>query len=127
MRKLVRFLQRRREIAAAYGAAFAKVPGVKLQALPEGREHAWHLFTIQVPAAKRRALYDHLHKHGVLANVHYIPVHTLPFYQRRGWKGKSFPVAEAYYAGALSLPMHAGLTDADIKRVVKAVEEGLAA
>lgn len=126
LKKLPRFLARRRALAKAYRKAFSSMPEVTLQELPEGREHAWHLFTIQVPAAKRRALYDHLHAHGILANVHYIPVHTLPYYRRAGWKGGSFPHAEAYYAGALSLPMHAGLTDADQKRVIKTVREGLA-
>lgn len=125
LKKLPRFLKKRREIARAYVAAFAADPRIKLQALPKDREHAWHLFTIQVPAARRRALYDFLHKCGVLVNVHYIPVHTLPFYRRRGWAGKTLPNAEVHYAGTLSLPMHAALTDADIRRVVKAVRDGL--
>lgn len=126
LKKLPRFLKRRRQIARAYTAAFAGDPRIKLQALPKDREHAWHLFTIQVPAARRRALYDFLHARGILANVHYIPVHALPFYRRRGWAGKSLPHAEAYYAGALSLPMHVALTDADVRRVVKTVRAGLA-
>ncbi len=126
LKKLPKFLARRRALAKAYRKAFASVPGVTLQALPAGREHAWHLFTIQVPAAKRRALYDFLHARGILANVHYIPVHTLPYYRRAGWKDASFPHAETFYAGSLSLPMHAGLTDADQRRVVAAVREGLA-
>lgn len=127
LKKLPRFLARRRALAKAYRKAFASVDGVTLQRLPPGREHAWHLFTIQVPAVKRRALYDLLHARGILANVHYIPVHTLPYYRRLGWKPGGFPRAEAYYAGALSLPMHAGLTDADQRRVIAAVREGLAA
>lgn len=126
LKKLPAFLKRRRAIAAAYRKAFARHPGILLQAQPEDRRNAWHLFTIQVPAGRRRALYDHLHARGVLANVHYIPVHRLPFYQRRGWAAKSLPNAEAYYAGALSLPMHAALTDADVRRVIKTVVEGLA-
>ena len=127
LKKLPRFLARRRALAKAYRKAFSSLEGVTLQRLPPGREHAWHLFTIQVPAAKRRALYDFLHAHGILANVHYIPVHSLPYYQRAGWKDVHFPRAEAYYAGALSLPMHAGLTDADQRRVIAAVREGLSA
>lgn len=127
LKKLPRFLARRRALAKAYRKAFSSLDGVKLQHLPPGREHAWHLFTIQVPAAKRRPLYDLLHARGILANVHYIPVHILPYYRRLGWKPGSFPRAEAYYAGALSLPMHAGLTDADQRRVIAAVREGLAA
>ena len=96
------------------------------RSVPAGRVHARHLFTIQVTPARRRPLYDFLHARGVLANVHYIPVHTLPYYRRRGWAGKRLPNAEAYYAGTLSLPMHAGLTDADVRRVIEAVRAGLA-
>lgn len=126
LKKLPKFLARRRALAKAYRKAFASVGDMTLQAMPAGREHAWHLFTIQVPAVKRRALYDFLHARGIQANVHYIPVHTLPYYQRAGWKGAHFPRAEAFYAGALSLPMHAGLTDADQRRVIACVREGLA-
>lgn len=125
LKKLPRFLKRRRRVAALYSAAFAGDARIRLQSLPTDRAHAWHLFTIQVPAARRRALYDFLHARGILVNVHYIPVHRLPFYRRRGWENRRLPNAEAYYAGALSLPMHAGLTDADVRRVVKAVREGL--
>ena len=125
LKKLPAFMKRRRRIAALYTDAFGGDARVKLQSFPADREHAWHLFTIQVPAKARRAVYDHLHKHGILANVHYIPVHRLPFYARRGWAKKRLPAAEAFYAGALSLPMHAALTDADARRVIAAVRQGL--
>lgn len=125
LKKLPRFLKRRRRVARLYAAAFAGEARIKLQAMPPDREHARHLFTIQVPAGRRRALYDFLHARAILANVHYIPLHRLPFYRRRGWANKRLPAAEAYYAGALSLPMHAALTDADARRVIAAVREGL--
>lgn len=125
LKKLPSFLRRRHAIAAFYEKSFSNDPRIRLQRVPKNRAHAWHLFTIQVPAARRRAVYDHLHARGILANVHYIPVHKLPFYARRGWAKKTLPAAEAYYAGALSLPMHAALTDADARRVVTAVRAGL--
>ena len=125
LKKLPRFLKRRRAVASLYTDAFAGDARIRLQAFPADREHAWHLFTIQVPAEKRRSLYDFLHARGILANVHYIPLHRLPFYKRRGWAKKSLPAAEAYYAGALSLPMHAALSDADVSRVIASVRQGL--
>jgi dTDP-4-amino-4,6-dideoxygalactose transaminase len=127
LKKLPRFLKRRRAVAALYRAAFERVPEIGLQALPPDREHAYHLFTIQVPAARRRAVYDFLHARGVLANVNYIPVHTLPYYRRNGYSRVRMPHAEDYYSRTLSLPMHAALTDADVRRVVKTVREALAA
>lgn len=125
--KLPRFLRRRREIARAYTRAFSSTPSIRLQSAPDDRAHAWHLFTIQVPPERRRALYDLLHARGILANVHYIPVHRLPFYRRRGWAEKRLPNAEAYYSGALSLPMHAALTDADVRRIIATVRAGITA
>ena len=125
LKKLPLFLKRRREIATLYTNAFGGDARIRLQAFPADREHAWHLFTIQVPAKQRRALYDFLHARGILANVHYIPLHQLPFYKRRGWAKKRLPSAEAYYAGALSLPMHAAMSDADVRRVIAAVRKGL--
>ncbi len=125
LKKLPRFLKRRHEIARLYTAAFAGDRRIRLQDAPRDRKHAWHLFTIQVAPEKRRALYDFLHARGILANVHYIPVHKLPFYKHRGWSGKTLPAAEAYYARALSLPMHAALTDADVRRVIATVRAGL--
>jgi perosamine synthetase len=125
LKKLPAFLKRRRQIAALYADAFGGDARIRLQTFPSDREHAWHLFTIQVPAKARRAVYEHLHAHGILANVHYIPVHRLPFYKRRGWAKKRLPAAEAFYAGTLSLPMHAALTDADARRVISTVRTGL--
>ncbi|MFI5350624.1 MAG: UDP-4-amino-4,6-dideoxy-N-acetyl-beta-L-altrosamine transaminase [Elusimicrobiota bacterium] len=125
LRKLPLFLKRRRRIAALYREAFESMPGVALQSLPGDREHAWHLFTIQVPADRRRAVYDFLHARGILANVHYIPVHTLPYYRRHGYARVRMPRAEDFYARALSLPMHSALTDADVRRVVAAVRGAL--
>jgi UDP-4-amino-4,6-dideoxy-N-acetyl-beta-L-altrosamine transaminase len=125
LKKLPLFLKRRRAIASEYTDAFGGDARIKLQAFPADREHAWHLFTIQVAPGRRRGLYDFLHANGILANVHYIPLHQLPFYKRRGWAKISLPAAEAYYAGALSLPMHAALSAADVRRVIATVRKGL--
>ena len=59
-------------------------------------------------------------------NVHYIPVHLQPYYQKMGFKPGDFPEAEAYYAGALTLPLHPGLTEEDQDRVVNVLSEALA-
>jgi perosamine synthetase len=125
LKKLPRFLARRRRLAKLYRRVLSQMPNVGLQSLPDDREHAWHLLTIQVPPHRRRALYDHLHASGILANVHYIPVHTFPYYRRIGWGNVSFPNAEKYYASALTLPLHAAMTDSDVARVVAAVSDGL--
>ena len=56
---------------------------------------------------------------GIGVNVHYIPVHLQPWYRRRGFRAGDFPRAEAYYAAALTLPLHAGMSDAEQDRVAE--------
>jgi len=111
-------LQRRREIAAFYDQAFESS-----QARPLGLQsrdgHAFHLYVIQV--SRRRELYDYLRSQGIFAQVHYIPVHTLPYYQQLGHRKGSFPVAEAYYEGCLSLPMYPSMSQEQLDHVVSCV------
>jgi dTDP-4-amino-4,6-dideoxygalactose transaminase len=62
---------------------------------------------------------------GVGVNVHYIPVHTQPYYLDRGFAVGAFPEAERYYAEALSLPLYPGLSGDDQDYVVRSLEEAL--
>ncbi|MEE9443827.1 MAG: UDP-4-amino-4,6-dideoxy-N-acetyl-beta-L-altrosamine transaminase [candidate division Zixibacteria bacterium] len=86
-------------------------------------ENAYHLFVIQIDFEKlgvsRAAVMNQLRAKGIGTQVHYIPVHLQPYYQRNcGTKPGDCPNAEAYYEKALSLPMYPNLADDDIKRVV---------
>lgn len=136
--KLGRFVARRQAIAARYDAAFGAAP-FKSQLAPlavrAGATSSYHLYvirltpatghTLETTAARRLALYEGLRERGIGPQVHYIPVHTQPDFQRAGLAGGQFDGANTYYAGCLSLPMFAGMTDADIDRVVNAVGEVL--
>ncbi len=106
---------RRREIAARYDAAFDG-SGVLPLAPPEDGGHAYHLYVIQV--ADRKGLYDYLRTKNIFAQVHYIPVHTMPYYQELGNKKGDYPIAEAYYAQCLSLPMYPTLTEEEQEYVI---------
>ena len=68
-----------------------------------------------------------MRKGGIGVNVHYIPVHTQPYYRMQGLKDKRFLVAERYYAEAISMPMYTGLTDEQQTTVIKALKEACAA
>lgn len=126
--KLDGWVARRREIKAAYDAAFAGLPGVDVPAELPGAASSWHLYPLRVPAEHRRAVYDGLHARGILVQVHYVPVHLMPAYRERyGHAPGDFPAAEAYYAREISLPMYPKLTDAEVARVVAAVRETLGA
>ncbi|GJM33450.1 MAG: UDP-4-amino-4,6-dideoxy-N-acetyl-beta-L-altrosami ne transaminase [Saprospiraceae bacterium] len=102
LKKLDSSLEKRNEIARIYDSSF-KGLGFKKQFIPENYFHAYHLYVIEVP--QRKALYDHLRLHGIYAQVHYIPVHTMPYYSAKGWKEGDAPNAEKYYTQCLSIPM----------------------
>jgi dTDP-4-amino-4,6-dideoxygalactose transaminase len=71
-------------------------------------------------------VFDHLRAAGIGVNVHYIPVHLQPDYRRLGFGPGDCPVAEDYYAHALTLPLYPTLTDTEQDRVVQALREALA-
>ena len=99
-------LKRRKEIAKTYFEAFKNHPKIKGQSgLEDG--HAYHLYIIEVE--NRKELYDYLRSKNIFCQVHYIPVHTLPYYKNLGFKIGDFQNAENYYKGCLSLPMYPAL------------------
>ena len=111
-------LRRRREIAVAYEEAFQNNKHILWQSgVVSG--HAYHLYVIEVE--DRLGLYNYLRENNIFAQVHYIPVHTLPYYQRLGWKKGAFPQAEKYYAHCLSLPMYPTLTDSEQQYVIEKI------
>jgi dTDP-4-amino-4,6-dideoxygalactose transaminase len=75
--------------------------------------------------APRRQVFDALRHAGVNVNVHYIPVHLQPYYRRMGFKPDDYPVAEAYYAAAVSLPMFYNLTEEEQDYVVDQVSSAI--
>lgn len=110
-------IKRRREIAKKYELAFENTQ-IKTLNNPEG--HAYHLYVIQVE--NRLELYNYLKDNGIYAQIHYIPVHTLPYYQNLGWKQGDFPISEAYYEKCLSLPMYPSLTDKQQDFVINSIK-----
>lgn len=123
LKRLDAFLERRRRIAARYDAELAGLPIVVPYQHPDTAP-AYHLYPIRIlpeGGLSRRDVYDRLVSAGVRPNVHYIPIHTQPYYRRLGFKPGDFPNAEAYYASALSLPMYPGLTDDEQARVIAAL------
>lgn len=111
-------LIRRREIAATYYESFKSKSFILGQSgVVEG--HAYHLYIIRV--ADRKNLYDYLRTQNILCQVHYIPVHTFPYYQALGNKKGNYPVAEKFYEQCLSLPMFPTLTHEEQQHVVNSI------
>jgi UDP-4-amino-4,6-dideoxy-N-acetyl-beta-L-altrosamine transaminase len=128
LRRLDDFVARRRDLAKRYAGLLGELP-LELPVEPSDVHSAWHLYVVRLRRPEvsrtRREVFDSLRKHGIAANVHYIPVHMQPYYQGLGFRAGDFPCAESYYADAISLPMFAGLSDADQDRVVDALRESL--
>ena len=80
---------------------------------------------LDVKNITRKAIFEKLIEKGIGVNVHYIPVHTHPFYKKIGFKYGDFPKAEAYYEQAISLPIHFSLTDDDHDLVVSSLIDAI--
>jgi len=111
-------LEKRQAIAKKYDNAFHDT-NIKTITPPGNICHAYHLYVVQV--GNRKALYDALKAKGIFAQVHYAPIHTMPYYQKLGYKKGSMPVAEAYYERCLSLPMYPTLTEKQQNFVIESV------
>lgn len=113
-------IARRKQIALAYENAFKNKSYIKRQSgVVIG--HAYHLYVIEVH--NRLELYNFLLSKNIFAQVHYIPVHLMPYYHRQGWKLGDMPLAESYYRSCISLPMYPTLTDEEQVYVIEQIEK----
>jgi UDP-4-amino-4,6-dideoxy-N-acetyl-beta-L-altrosamine transaminase len=126
IRRLEEFLARRRALAARYLDRLAGHPAVELPAIDDDTDPAWHFLFVRLRLERlgtdRGTLFRALRAENIGVNVHYIPIHTHPYYRER-FPGVSMPVAEAQYERLLTLPLHAGMTDADVDDVVAALDK----
>jgi UDP-4-amino-4,6-dideoxy-N-acetyl-beta-L-altrosamine transaminase len=130
LKKLPRFAARRRALAAAYQKALSSLaPTVRIAAQPAWSDPVLHLMTVlidfEAAGRSRRQVVEALKAQGVGSQVHYIPVHTQPYY-RKLYGPQSLPGAEAWYARCLSLPLYPGMSDEDIDHVALALKAALA-
>ncbi|MEQ1732912.1 MAG: UDP-4-amino-4,6-dideoxy-N-acetyl-beta-L-altrosamine transaminase [Bacteroidia bacterium] len=109
-------LARRREIAARYDAAFTNS---KVTAPLSYQGNAYHLYVIQTN--DRLGVYNHLKTQNIFAQVHYVPVHLMPYYAQFGHKKGDYPLAEAYYDKCLSLPMYPALSNEEQDFVIATI------
>ena len=110
-------VDRRNEIAETYKKAFDGK--IKFQDLPNGTYNAHHLFIIEVE--NRKEMYDFLHSNGILAQIHYVPVHTMPYYKSIGYSEADLRNAEKYYSKCISLPMYPTLSNEEQNFVIEQV------
>lgn len=111
MKKLDRFLAKRKEIVLRYNEAFADCENIVTPyQLPE-TESGWHLYIVQVKNCDRKQIFEALRDKGIGVNVHYIPVYMHPYYQEHGYKDVHCKNAEEVYSHIISLPLYPGLTE----------------
>lgn len=125
--KLERFLARRRELALRYDRLLDALPHISPTQKSGRQASSHHLYVVRIDfqaiGMTRSAFMHALRSKNIISQVHYIPVHTHPYYRRHGHAEAAYPNAEQYYREALSLPIYFGLSDADQDFVVQQVRE----
>ena len=126
LKRLKSFIAKRAAAARRYDKLLKNIPGLMLPPQDSAANRsAWHLYPVRVDQKKRRAVFDSLRSSGIGVQVHHIPVHTHPYYQKLGYKKGSCPAAERFYATAISLPIFANITLAQQALVVHKLHKAL--
>lgn len=127
LRRLDRFIEIRRRRAETYMEELADTDGLRLPTWKPDRHHAAHLFPVVLDLARlevsRDQLIQGLSDRNISTSVHFIPLHLHPVHRDRGYRDGDFPVAERFYAGEVSLPLHPKLTKQNAIRVAQAVQD----
>lgn len=130
MQRLDDYVSRRHALARRYDEQLADLPVTLPWQHPDSYS-GLHLHVIRLKLDQidrtHREVFEALREQGIGVNLHYIPVHTQPYYQRMGFKAGDFPEAERYYAEAISLPMYPAMTTAQQDQVITALSKALRA
>ena len=125
IKRLSEVIKLRHNIAKRYNTLLSEMP-IMLPYQGPNSYSAFHLYVIRIDncnLARRKVIFDYLRASGIGVNVHYIPVHTQPYYKKLGFRSGDFPFAEDYYTNAISIPMYHHLQDEDQDYVVACLSE----
>lgn len=129
LRKADAFQRARSRLASLYDDLLKDMPVIRPPHGAPGDIHSWHLYAIQLDRSvgiRRDRVIEKMFEQGVGCGVHYIPLHLHPYWRDTyGLTPAMFPVSQRIYERQLSLPLYSRMTDADVRRVVKALEEAL--
>lgn len=124
--KINKFIQRRRQIAHQYDAAFHGKKNLEIIMENKNTFNSYHLYPLRVKDAETRLqLYNFLKSKGIFCQVHYIPVYLHPYYQGLGYKKRLCPLAENFYQREISLPIYPLMNDKDVEYVIQNIFIGL--
>jgi len=123
--RLAQFVHQRIAATELYQTLLKDLP-VELPAPARDGVSAWHLYIIRLQQPQlRRQVFEQLRAAGIGVNVHYIPIHTQPYYQQLGFQWGQYPQAEQYSSQIISLPLFAGITTAQQQQVVTSLRQAL--
>lgn len=128
MNRLDQYVARRHELARRYNELLKDLPVITPWQHPDGYS-GLHLYVIRLEldnmTKTHLQVFAALRANNIMVNLHYIPVHTQPYYQQMGFKVGQFPEAERYYAEAISLPMYPGMTKTQQDEVVSGLRDAM--
>jgi len=125
MDRLEQFVAHRHTLADRYDAALADLPLTTPRCHPNSYS-AFHLYVVTLDDSTRhRATFEALRSKGIGVNLHYIPIHLQPYYRNMGFCPGDFPLSEAYYSRAMSIPLFATMTEAQQEKVIGTLESVL--
>ena len=129
MQKVNEFVSKRRYLVKRYNELLKNINGIQLPDQNEDTKSSWHLYVVRVDFSKisktKNQIFAEMKEKGICLNLHYIPVHTQPYYENLGFKGGDFPNSEKYYEEAFTLPLYYSLTDEQQDHIVKSLVEVL--
>lgn len=128
MTRLDQYVAKRHQLAARYNDLLSALPVTTPWQHPDSYS-GLHLYVIRLQLSKiertHRQVFESLREQGVGVNLHYIPVHTQPYYVNKGFKAEDFPLSQQYYQEAISLPMFQGMSEGQQNQVVIALKRAL--
>jgi UDP-4-amino-4,6-dideoxy-N-acetyl-beta-L-altrosamine transaminase len=123
LKKIERFIKRRREIAQIYNEAFENLSEITRPCAKSNVRHVWHIYTVLLNGINRDKFFELMRGKNVGVNVHYIPVYRHSYYKRFGIALKDFPVTEDIFNRIITLPLFPKMTDEDALYVIDMVKE----
>ena len=127
LKKLGKFAARRRDIVETYNRAFKDLNWLKTPVERHPGHAVFHLYVLQIDFEKigqsRKEVMDKLRTNSIGTQVHYIPVHIQPYYQKRyKYAMGDFPITEKFYSQALSIPLYPKMTDDEVAHVIDGIK-----
>lgn len=124
MTRLDAFVARRRELAARYNTLLKDFPLVTPDVM-KGADPSWHIYIVRMVFGQigktKRQIFEEMKERGVVLNLHYIPVHRQPYYEKLGFRQGDFPHSEKYYEEAFTLPLYYSLANDEQDYIVESL------